>query len=52
MPEQPKVQLVILDTGLFKAYVDWPDMADQVARENGGVVIEVPIKADYRRSPS
>lgn len=46
----PTVQLVVYAEGqIGLAVVDSPDRADEYARNVGGVVVELPVLADYRK---
>lgn len=46
---ESRVQLVLYPEGqIHKAVIDAPDLADKHARAVKGVVVELPVLADYR----
>lgn len=48
----PHVQLVFKYNALNASFVDSPGRADEYARRFGGVVVELPVVADYRPEES
>jgi hypothetical protein len=49
--ERPKVHLVVTEAGLFGTYFD-EDRAHARARDVAGVVVSLPVTADYRSRES
>jgi len=48
-PDEPCVQLVVDPvSGIRGAFVDDPDRAEELARELGSVIVELPVDADLR----